>query len=135
MEGSLEEKLLHAGPLNASTSALDTSLSAKTNDQKEDGSLSNDESKESLPNYELVQHSNTHPKFLHSNSTSHIWPFGAVAELIGLALHSYFYQVLIVICIDNAVDPDVRATEFHIDMVMDSAPKLFFTDNGEILGI
>lgn len=30
-----------------------------------------------------VKHSHTHPKFLHSNSTSHIWPFGAIAELIG----------------------------------------------------
>jgi hypothetical protein len=40
----------------------------------------------------ITRHSATHPKFLHSNSTSHQWAFGAFAELI-----------------DNAVDPDVAA--------------------------
>ena len=39
----------------------------------------------------------THPKFLHSNSTSHVWPFGAIAELI-----------------DNAMDPDANATAFSV---------------------
>lgn len=29
----------------------------------------------------------THPKFLHSNSTSHVWAFGAIAELIGAILN------------------------------------------------
>lgn len=28
----------------------------------------------------------THPKFLHSNSTSHVWAFGAIAELIGILI-------------------------------------------------
>eukprot|EP01052_Picozoa_sp_SAG31_P023476 SAG31_NODE_1937_length_6866_cov_3.173932_8_plen_154_part_00 len=30
-----------------------------------------------------IRHSATHPKFLHSNSTSHQWAFGAFAELVG----------------------------------------------------
>jgi hypothetical protein len=30
----------------------------------------------------------THPKFLHSNSTSHVWAFGAIAELIGTGANS-----------------------------------------------
>lgn len=65
------------------------------------------------PRFASVKHSCTHPKYLHSNSTryvnssilitllissfSHVWPFGAIAELI-----------------DNACDPDVRATMFHV---------------------
>lgn len=28
-------------------------------------------------------HAQLNPKYLHSNSTSHTWPFGAIAELIG----------------------------------------------------
>lgn len=64
--------------------------------------------------YSFVQQSMTHPKFLHSNSTSHIWSFGAIAELI-----------------DNAVDPDVKATKFWIDVEEDNGePRLCFTDNG-----
>jgi nitrogen fixation/metabolism regulation signal transduction histidine kinase len=46
-----------------------------------------------------IRHSATHPKFLHSNSTSHQWVFGAIAELI-----------------DNAVDPDVAAKRIYIDV-------------------
>lgn len=44
--------------------------------------------------YKNIKHSKIHPKFLHSNSTSHRWAFGAIAELI-----------------DNAMDPDVNATQ------------------------
>uniref|UniRef100_A0A6I8QFY7 Morc S5 domain-containing protein n=1 Tax=Xenopus tropicalis TaxID=8364 RepID=A0A6I8QFY7_XENTR len=50
--------------------------------------------------------------FLHSNSTSHTWPFSAVAELI-----------------DNAFD--VRAQQIWIDKtVIKSQLCLTFTDNG-----
>lgn len=28
-------------------------------------------------------HAQVNPKYLHSNSTSHTWPFSAIAELIG----------------------------------------------------
>ena len=50
-----------------------------------------------------IRHSATHPKFLHSNSTSHQWALGAFAELI-----------------DNAVDPDVAAKRMHI--LVDTLP-------------
>ncbi|XP_074070042.1 MORC family CW-type zinc finger protein 3 isoform X2 [Macrotis lagotis] len=54
------------------------------------------------------------PKFLHTNSTSHTWPFSAVAELI-----------------DNAYDPDVNAKQIWIDKtVINDIICLTFTDNG-----
>uniref|UniRef100_A0A8B9II15 MORC family CW-type zinc finger 3 n=1 Tax=Anser cygnoides TaxID=8845 RepID=A0A8B9II15_ANSCY len=54
------------------------------------------------------------PKFLHTNSTSHTWPFSAVAELI-----------------DNAYDPDVSAKQIWIDKtVINDNICLTFTDNG-----
>ncbi|XP_042619777.1 MORC family CW-type zinc finger protein 3-like [Cyprinus carpio] len=54
------------------------------------------------------------PKFLHTNSTSHTWPFGAIAELI-----------------DNAYDPDVSAKQFWIDKTtIKSQDCLTFMDNG-----
>ncbi|XP_053561919.1 MORC family CW-type zinc finger protein 3 [Bombina bombina] len=54
------------------------------------------------------------PKFLHTNSTSHTWPFSAVAELI-----------------DNAYDPDVNAKQIWIDKtLMKGEICLTFTDNG-----
>ncbi|KAJ1113079.1 hypothetical protein NDU88_001338 [Pleurodeles waltl] len=54
------------------------------------------------------------PKFLHTNSTSHTWPFSAVAELI-----------------DNAYDPDVNAKQIWIDKtVIRHNMCMTFTDNG-----
>ncbi|XP_022057633.1 MORC family CW-type zinc finger protein 3a [Acanthochromis polyacanthus] len=54
------------------------------------------------------------PKFLHTNSTSHTWPFSAIAELI-----------------DNAYDPDVSAKQFWIDKTMVKGEAcLSFMDNG-----
>uniref|UniRef100_A0A3B3S6Y1 Histidine kinase/HSP90-like ATPase domain-containing protein n=1 Tax=Paramormyrops kingsleyae TaxID=1676925 RepID=A0A3B3S6Y1_9TELE len=54
------------------------------------------------------------PKFLHSNSTSHTWPFSAVAELI-----------------DNAYDPDVMAKQCWIDWTrIKKFDCLTFQDNG-----
>uniref|UniRef100_A0A6I8RTI2 Morc S5 domain-containing protein n=1 Tax=Xenopus tropicalis TaxID=8364 RepID=A0A6I8RTI2_XENTR len=56
-----------------------------------------------------------HPKFLHTNSTSHTWPFSAFAELI-----------------DNAYDPDVNAKQIWIDQTfIKSNICLTFTDNGK----
>lgn len=69
---------------------------------------------EAKKRYTRVKHSSTHPKFLHSNSTSHKWAFGAVAELV-----------------DNAVDPDVSATQFCIDVQeIDGQACLVLMDNG-----
>ncbi|XP_076857737.1 MORC family CW-type zinc finger protein 3-like [Brachyhypopomus gauderio] len=54
------------------------------------------------------------PNYLHSNSTSHTWPFSAIAELI-----------------DNAYDPDVNAKQFWIDKTMIKGHDcLTFMDNG-----
>ncbi|XP_029386159.1 MORC family CW-type zinc finger protein 3a isoform X1 [Echeneis naucrates] len=54
------------------------------------------------------------PKFLHTNSTSHVGPFSAIAELI-----------------DNAFDPDVRAKQFWIDKTcIKNEQCLSFMDNG-----
>ncbi|XP_040913863.1 MORC family CW-type zinc finger protein 3a isoform X2 [Toxotes jaculatrix] len=54
------------------------------------------------------------PKYLHTNSTSHTWPFSAIAELI-----------------DNAYDPDVSAKQFWIDKtVVKGKECLTFMDNG-----
>ncbi|XP_060785435.1 MORC family CW-type zinc finger protein 3-like isoform X3 [Neoarius graeffei] len=55
------------------------------------------------------------PQYLHSNSTSHTWPFGAIAELI-----------------DNAYDPDVSAKKIWINKTeVKGLDCLTFTDNGK----
>ncbi|XP_067897248.1 MORC family CW-type zinc finger protein 3a [Heterodontus francisci] len=55
------------------------------------------------------------PKFLHTNSTSHTWPFSAMAELI-----------------DNAYDPDVNAKQMWIDKaIIKQYVCLIFADNGQ----
>ncbi|XP_028444688.1 MORC family CW-type zinc finger protein 3 [Perca flavescens] len=61
-----------------------------------------------------IRLSSMSPSFLNSNSTSHTWPFSAVAELI-----------------DNALDPGVLAKQIWID-VFDEGDHLCltFTDNG-----
>ncbi|KAM4700653.1 MORC family CW-type zinc finger protein 3-like [Discoglossus pictus] len=61
-----------------------------------------------------IQRSALCPKFLHTNSTSHTWPFSAVAELI-----------------DNVYDPDVNAKQMWIDQTFIKTQLcLTFTDNG-----
>ncbi|KAG2565609.1 protein MICRORCHIDIA 2-like isoform X2 [Panicum virgatum] len=58
-----------------------------------------------------------HPKFLHTNATSHKWAFGAIAELL-----------------DNAVDEiNNGATFIKVDKSInskDNSPMLVFQDNG-----
>ncbi|KAM9740953.1 MORC family CW-type zinc finger protein 3 isoform 1-T1 [Menidia menidia] len=61
-----------------------------------------------------IRLSSMSPSFLNSNSTSHTWPFSAVAELI-----------------DNALDPGVSARQIWIDAVHAGDQLcLTFTDNG-----
>nr|XP_046181151.1 MORC family CW-type zinc finger protein 3-like isoform X3 [Oncorhynchus gorbuscha] len=61
-----------------------------------------------------IRLSSMSPSFLNSNSTSHTWPFSAVAELI-----------------DNASDPGVTARQIWIDVVEEQQQLcLTFTDNG-----
>ncbi|XP_052810940.1 MORC family CW-type zinc finger protein 3-like [Mya arenaria] len=63
---------------------------------------------------EFIKTSRVSPAFLHGNSTSHTWPFSAVAEII-----------------DNAYDPDVSASEIWIDKrVVGATECLTFVDNG-----
>lgn len=64
-----------------------------------------------------MDHVRVHPKFLHSNATSHKWALGAFAELL-----------------DNALDEVCNgATYVNIDMLpnkKDGTPMLLFEDNG-----
>ncbi|CAN6563234.1 unnamed protein product [Malus baccata var. baccata] len=64
-----------------------------------------------------LEHARVHPKFLHSNATSHKWAFGAIAELL-----------------DNAVDEVQNGATFvsvdKIDIVKDNSPALLFQDDG-----
>lgn len=69
------------------------------------------------PDSGLLEHARVHPKFLHSNATSHKWAFGAIAELL-----------------DNAVD-EIRngATVVKVDKVdtlKDNSPALLIQDDG-----
>lgn len=82
------------------------------------------------------------PAFLHANSTSHVWPFSAIAEIIGwwsrifLCLQHILPQSLQNIVLysfspDNAYDPDVFASEFRIDVKeINGQTCLTFLDNG-----
>ncbi|KAL8477844.1 hypothetical protein ACS0TY_029945 [Phlomoides rotata] len=64
-----------------------------------------------------LEHARVHPKFLHSNATSHKWAFGAIAELL-----------------DNAVDEiENGATFVNVDRIYntkDNSPALLFQDDG-----
>ncbi|XP_017436584.1 protein MICRORCHIDIA 1 isoform X2 [Vigna angularis] len=64
-----------------------------------------------------LEHARVHPKFLHSNATSHKWAFGAIAELV-----------------DNAVDEIQNGATFvKIDkfgVKKDNSPALCFLDDG-----
>ncbi|KAJ0252261.1 hypothetical protein HA466_0130810 [Hirschfeldia incana] len=65
----------------------------------------------------VLEHARVHPKFLHSNATSHKWAFGAIAELL-----------------DNAVDEIQNGATFvkidKIDIAKDNSPALVFRDDG-----
>ncbi|KAK7386554.1 hypothetical protein VNO78_26883 [Psophocarpus tetragonolobus] len=64
-----------------------------------------------------LEHARVHPKFLHSNATSHKWAFGAIAELV-----------------DNAVDEIQNGATFvkidKLDVMKDNSPALCFQDDG-----
>lgn len=64
-----------------------------------------------------LEHARVHPKFLHSNATSHKWAFGAIAELL-----------------DNAVDEICNGATFvKVDRIYnskDNSPALLFQDDG-----
>ncbi|XAR73817.1 hypothetical protein NMG60_11007911 [Bertholletia excelsa] len=71
----------------------------------------------SAPTDGQLEHARVHPKFLHSNATSHKWAFGAIAELL-----------------DNAVDEICNGATFvkvdRIFNVKDNSPALLFQDDG-----
>ncbi|CAN0861472.1 Protein MICRORCHIDIA 2 [Linum grandiflorum] len=64
-----------------------------------------------------LEHARVHPKFLHSNATSHKWAFGALAELL-----------------DNAVDEIPNGASFvrvdKVEISKDKSPALLFLDDG-----
>ncbi|KAH7429721.1 hypothetical protein KP509_09G063000 [Ceratopteris richardii] len=64
-----------------------------------------------------MDHVRVHPKFLHSNATSHKWALGAIAELL-----------------DNALDEiTYGATSVHVDMIRNpknGEPMLLVEDDG-----
>ncbi|CAJ2635685.1 unnamed protein product [Trifolium pratense] len=64
-----------------------------------------------------LDHARVHPKFLHSNATSHKWAFGAIAELV-----------------DNAVDEIQNGATFikvdKLENMKDNSPVLCFQDDG-----
>ncbi|KAI3767955.1 hypothetical protein L2E82_18384 [Cichorium intybus] len=69
------------------------------------------------PSQDELEHARVHPKFLHSNATSHKWAFGAIAELL-----------------DNAVDEIHNGATFvKVDRIYckrDNTPALLFLDDG-----
>ncbi|XP_057541594.1 protein MICRORCHIDIA 2-like isoform X2 [Amaranthus tricolor] len=70
-----------------------------------------------VPAHGELEHARVHPKFLHSNATSHKWAFGAIAELL-----------------DNAVDEIHNGATFvKVDKILnvkDNSPALLFQDDG-----
>ncbi|OIV93745.1 hypothetical protein TanjilG_07648 [Lupinus angustifolius] len=64
-----------------------------------------------------LDHARVHPKFLHTNATSHKWAFGAIAELV-----------------DNAVDEIQNGATYvkvdRVHIIKDNSPALSFLDNG-----
>ncbi|KAK7251134.1 hypothetical protein RIF29_34068 [Crotalaria pallida] len=68
-----------------------------------------------------LEHARVHPKFLHSNATSHKWAFGAIAELV-----------------DNAVDEIQNGATYvkvdKVDIMKDNSPALSFLDDGGGMG-
>ncbi|XP_043713918.1 protein MICRORCHIDIA 2-like isoform X2 [Telopea speciosissima] len=76
---------------------------------------------ESAPERGPLEHARVHPKFLHSNATSHKWAFGAIAELL-----------------DNAVDEICNGATFvKVDKICnmkDNTPALLFQDDGAGMG-
>lgn len=61
-----------------------------------------------------LPHATISPNYLYTNSTSHKWAFGAIAELI-----------------DNAQDPDVLADQISIELrEMRGHKALVLSDNG-----
>ncbi|KAH9711175.1 protein MICRORCHIDIA 2 [Citrus sinensis] len=71
----------------------------------------------STPVQGSLEHARVHPKFLHSNATSHKWAFGAIAELL-----------------DNAVDEVQNGATFvkvdRVNIMKDNSPALVFIDDG-----
>ncbi|XP_013861822.1 MORC family CW-type zinc finger protein 3 isoform X2 [Austrofundulus limnaeus] len=91
-----------------------------------------------------IRLSSMSPSFLNSNSTSHTWPFSAVAELLGErnrsdltrwsrapAARLWFWGQKASLGFDNAADPGVSAKQIWIDVVNEADQLcLTFTDNG-----
>ncbi|KVH92348.1 Histidine kinase-like ATPase, ATP-binding domain-containing protein [Cynara cardunculus var. scolymus] len=86
------------------------------------------------PSQGELEHARVHPKFLHSNATSHKWAFGAIAELLDNAVDEiakimslWHWMCLYVSQINNG------ATFVKVDRIYskrDNSPALLFLDDG-----
>jgi DNA gyrase/topoisomerase IV subunit B len=73
----------------------------------------NNNTQNNLNDNNNIRHSTIHPKYLQSNSTSHKWPFGAIAELA-----------------DNSLDANANLFSVDIEIYNENKYALIFTDNG-----
>ncbi|KAK4486053.1 hypothetical protein RD792_008717 [Penstemon davidsonii] len=80
-----------------------------------------------------MDHVRVHPKFLHSNATSHKWALGAFAELLDNALDEVIHTALTLILIRIVVIVCHGATYVHVDVLENTKNKdkmLLVEDNG-----
>jgi hypothetical protein len=64
-----------------------------------------------------MYHVQVHPKFLHSNVTSHTWEFGDISKLLDNVVE-YFQNGATFVIVDKIQNP------------RDNSPTLLFQDNG-----
>ncbi|KAK7360109.1 hypothetical protein VNO77_02085 [Canavalia gladiata] len=99
------------------TPALPESLTMESRSFWKAGDYVVDRPSKPAPFQGHLEHARVHPKFLHSNATSHKWAFGAIAELV-----------------DNAVDEIQNGATFvkidKLDIMKDNSPALCFLDDG-----
>ncbi|KAK6125701.1 hypothetical protein DH2020_040551 [Rehmannia glutinosa] len=83
-----------------------------------------------------LEHARVHPKFLHSNATSHKWAFGAIAELLDNAVDEVFRMISAkdAPIWDREVDENRLWSTSHVDnLALPKAMKragLFLDGNG-----
>ncbi|KAE9450353.1 hypothetical protein C3L33_17757, partial [Rhododendron williamsianum] len=80
-----------------------------------------------------LEHARVHPKFLHSNATSHKWAFGAIAELLDNAVDEI--QLTLFLFLSACLCSQIcnGATFVKVDRiynVKDNSPALLFQDDG-----
>ncbi|KAJ9561874.1 hypothetical protein OSB04_007034 [Centaurea solstitialis] len=91
------------------------------------------------PSQGELEHARVHPKFLHSNATSHKWAFGAIAELLDNAVDELLTLLHVglslydVVVVDTVYQINNGATFVKVDRIYckrDNSPALLFLDDG-----